>query len=726
MNKMFKFNGMPYKGSGRAGGKSVSMVGMLVLLLAALLVLPSCFDDDEVEVEVDRHVCADGTAAPDNDPAQCVVVPTDNYICDDGTAAPDNDPAQCVVVPTDNYFCDDGTPAPNNDRAQCVVTPDCDAVATAGVLEEGGSTSNDVLCGSEGNDEIDGRGGNDTITGNGGNDILRGGEGADLLSGGAGNDNIDGGPGGDTINGNEGNDELIGGGGSNTLDGGEGVDIAVYLQSAKVSVDLSKGTAVHIPLDVTFANRGGEDSLTGIENVKGSHGNDVINGDKDPNTLKGLDGADTINGLGENDVILPNRPAMDSDGDGMLDANTRALNTEAPTDQVDGADVVDGGAGTDTISYEGEDQIVTIDLGSPSLATEDDDTDTDGVQPGFARVKVEITTVDAVDLIKTVTHGAGDDAVEVSTIENIVGGFANDVLTGNDGDNMLSGGAGEDNLTGGKGNDVLNGGADDDTLNGDEGNDMLTGGAGDDTFDGGLGDDTIYADEDDNVADIDGGEGTGLENDPTTPDVDESMNDVDTLSYAMVTKDTDTTTPLVKDGVEVASTPDGIEVIIGSPLNDEITTGTSITRVEGGDGDDTLTGGSTRDMILGGDGEDTLSGGDGGALDNGVFSKATADVLAGMGGDDTLNGTNGSVEVFAVHANEGGGDDTITAFTLSEDHLHFVAAEVTHTCGLGATASTVICTLSTGQMVTITYTGTLTNPLDLDKDLNIVNDPNAG
>ena len=46
MNKMFKFNGMPYKRSGRAGGKSVSMIGMLVLLLAALLVLPSCFDDD--------------------------------------------------------------------------------------------------------------------------------------------------------------------------------------------------------------------------------------------------------------------------------------------------------------------------------------------------------------------------------------------------------------------------------------------------------------------------------------------------------------------------------------------------------------------------------------------------------------------------------------------------------------------------------------------------------
>ena len=107
-----------------------------------------------------------------------------------------------------------------------------------------------------------------------------------------------------------------------------------------------------------------------------------------------------------------------------------------------------------------------------------------------------------------------------------------------------------------------------------------------------------------------------------------------------------------------------------------------------------------------------------------AFSKATADVLVGAGGDDTLNGTDGSVEVFAVHVNAG--DDTITAFTLKEDHLHFVAGEVTHTCALGAGAMEVICTLSTGQTVTITYTGTLTDPLDLDADLNIVNDPNAG
>ena len=73
MNKMFKFNGMPYKRSGRAGGKSASMIGMLVLLLAALLVLPSCFDDDEVPGPT-VYVSSDADQTEVEDPADC---PTD-------------------------------------------------------------------------------------------------------------------------------------------------------------------------------------------------------------------------------------------------------------------------------------------------------------------------------------------------------------------------------------------------------------------------------------------------------------------------------------------------------------------------------------------------------------------------------------------------------------------------------------------------------------------------
>ena len=46
-----------------------------------------------------------------------------------------------------------------------------------------------------------------------------------------------------------------------------------------------------------------------IENVKGTHGDDTIDGDDNANLLKGLDGADKINGNGGDDTIIPNRPA---------------------------------------------------------------------------------------------------------------------------------------------------------------------------------------------------------------------------------------------------------------------------------------------------------------------------------------------------------------------------------------------------------------------------------
>ena len=52
-----------------------------------------------------------------------------------------------------------------------------------------------------------------------------------------------------------------------------------------------------------------ETPLISIENVKGSHGDDIINGNDGPNLLKGLDGADEINGRDGDDVIIPNRPA---------------------------------------------------------------------------------------------------------------------------------------------------------------------------------------------------------------------------------------------------------------------------------------------------------------------------------------------------------------------------------------------------------------------------------
>ena len=74
-----------------------------------------------------------------------------------------------------------------------------------------------------------------------------------------------------------------------------------------------------------------------------------------------------------------------------------------------------------------------------------------------------------------------------SLIENAIGGSGNDILQGNQADNLLEGGAGSDTINGADGMDTLIGGAGADYLDGGSGNDQLWGGSGDDTLLGGTG-----------------------------------------------------------------------------------------------------------------------------------------------------------------------------------------------------------------------------------------------
>jgi Ca2+-binding RTX toxin-like protein len=74
--------------------------------------------------------------------------------------------------------------------------------------------------------------------------------------------------------------------------------------------------------------------------------------------------------------------------------------------------------------------------------------------------------------------GEGDNVA--GTVEAVLGGVASDVISGDDGADLLRGG---------DGNDVLNGNGGDDDLRGESGNDTLNGGANDDQVVGGDGDD---------------------------------------------------------------------------------------------------------------------------------------------------------------------------------------------------------------------------------------------
>ena len=178
---------------------------------------------------------------------------------------------------------------------------------------------------------------------------------------------------------------------------------------------------------------------------------------------------DVVCGLGGNDTIIGGR------GNDVLDGG--------PGDDTlvggAGADLLLGGPGTDTVSYADHRTAVKADL---------DGRAGDGSTGENDRVGLDV--------------------------ENLIGGDANDVLTGSGGPNGLNGGAGDDILRGGAGNDKVRGQAGNDQVHGeagndqvrgDDGNDQVRGEDGNDALDGGPGDDFIDGGAGDD--DLEGGSG---------------------------------------------------------------------------------------------------------------------------------------------------------------------------------------------------------------------------
>jgi Ca2+-binding RTX toxin-like protein len=129
-----------------------------------------------------------------------------------------------------------------------------------------------------------------------GDDTQTGSQKGDLLSGLAGNDTLSGLAGDDTLQGGVGNDVLRGGAGADHLDGGAGVDTAIYSES-------SVGVTVNIALGTGIGGNAQGDVLTGIENVYGSSGNDVLTGGATANTLVGNAGNDVLDGGAGKDTL---------------------------------------------------------------------------------------------------------------------------------------------------------------------------------------------------------------------------------------------------------------------------------------------------------------------------------------------------------------------------------------------------------------------------------------
>ena len=216
-----------------------------------------------------------------------------------------------------------------------------------------GSEHADHLTGDDGDNGFNGDAGADTIDGGEGHDFAgywgsdagvtvnlatgtgQGGHAeGDMLTG---IESIIGSDHADHLIGSDEDDSLNGEAGADTLDGGEGDDNAGYWGSdAGVTVNLATGTG-----------QGGHaegDTLTGIENVSGSHYHaDHLTGDEGNNHLNGDGGNDTLEGGAGND---------------WLDGGA-------------GEDLLTGGEGADTFVFGDGDTVMDFEDGSDLITIHD-------------------------------------------------------------------------------------------------------------------------------------------------------------------------------------------------------------------------------------------------------------------------------------------------------------------------------------------------------------------
>ena len=426
----------------------------------------------------------------------------------------------------------------------------------------------------------------ENVMGSAYDDDLTGNNVANRLTGGDGDDELVGADGDDTLEGGAGADELDGDNGSESGQVRATADVLSYASSnAGVTVNLAASSASggHAAGDtiVTFEaadpDSDDEDDMIDVstfEYVTGSMHNDRLTGDHRGNHLVGGGGDDTLRGGAGEDLLIggPGADMLDGGSSASGDNNTPDDDSDDPQDidwavykhaeegvtvnlatgmgtageamgdtldnielvwgsehddtfiASNGADIIEGDGGSDTVSYEASELGVTVDLsdntqhttvdvqgtGDDIMFPEDEDVNAvDSPASGLDGVdEIATDTNEAVGDDNPNTNGAAGD--KLRSIENLTGTAQDDNLTGDgnpntlrgnggddtiiggDGDDpLLYGGPGEDTINGGEGDDKLVGCTGDDTLNGDAGADMLIGLAGSDDLTGGIGDDTF-------------------------------------------------------------------------------------------------------------------------------------------------------------------------------------------------------------------------------------------
>ena len=442
-----------------------------------------------------------------------------------------------------------------------------------------------------------------------------------LMTGGSGNDNLVGTVNDDQLSGLAGNDTLNGGAGDDVLIGGTGIDTFIIGSGADVITDLGLGgvdllqvaagatvnatlaaawTASAASTNAGTANLSTAGFAVNLAATGGSVGYTVTNTSSTGITITGSKFADTlVSGAGK--------------------------------------DTLTGGLGNDTY---------VVDL-TTAAALQDSITEVASAGTDTVQLRGISTNVSAVTLILATNLENLDASNTASSLLNLTGNTANNILTGNAANNVLNGGTGADSLIGatgdetyivdnigdvvvenadqgsdsvqssvtytlsanvenltltGKANINATGNASANTLSGNNGNNVLEGGAGNDTLQGMGGNDTYVVDSNNDV-------------------VIESAN----AGY-------DTVWVAINGQTGAYSLASNIEVgvlkntqafnLTGNQLNNSLTGNAAANLLDGGLGIDTLIGGLGDDTYL----VDVTTVG---ALEDSVFESANA-------GTDTL------------------------------------------------------------------------------------------
>ena len=587
-----------------------------------------------------------------------------------------------------------------------------------------GGDGNDNLYGQFGNDTINGGNDDDFIYGRTGNNTLNGDAGNDTIHGGEGNDIIDGGIGTDIINAEDGNDQILAGAegevlragaGADTVDGGGGDDIIHGHGLAQKDIDVILAANPSVTYNASsnsfyqYVNSGvnhatAEAAAQGaMLNGVAGHLANITSAAENTYVQSLITGTTWISGTD----VVSNTDWVWSGGaeDGIqFSSGATAVNNlyenwaggQPQNNAEHNAVIYTNGTWHDWPDTSSHRYVIEWDAG---LMNSDN----------------------AVDVID---GGAGNDTIYGYGGNDILNGDANDdLIFGGNGNDNIDGGSGNDALFGQDGDDTINGGTGNDTLYGDSGEEipsvadqistLLADNAGL-TYSAATG--NFYMHVETNFTwgaartnaqtTLINGVGGYLTNITSAA---ENTHVASLLSGDAWIGGTDGFTEgewIWVDGPEAgqqfwsgtasgssvggfyenwnsgepnqSGNEDGAEINNGGGWNDQGATASQDSVIEwngsdliqtptasgqdilnGGDGDDTLYGGADNDILNGGNNNDTLYGGfgndtlDGGANNDTLFGDIGVDNISGGDGDDIIYGDR-LVDVGAPTASENG------------------------------------------------------------------------